>query len=430
MPARVALIGAGSYVFAPSTLHDLLIEHRLDGLELALVDPDVELAGHMARLAERMAADADVRVDAAPFEARRDGLPGADFVVTSAAVQGISRWRIDRDIARRHGLIEPVGELGGVGGLSYALRQVSLHLAICRDVEELCPAALLLNVSNPLPRIVTAITSFTKVRACGLCNAAFGGPRGYENLARLLDRPLDSFRAVSAGVNHFNWLLDIRDASTDADLYPAVREAVAAGRLDGQPISARCLLLYGWLPLSGDLHIAEFLPLDPDEMPRVDAAFHGTPGERMRRRETLARVARGHLPWEPLLEHRSWERPADIINAVITRTPLELPMLNVRNDSAMPELTPDDVVELPCTLDADGVITPRPVGPLPAPIAPLIAKTARVNTLAARAAATGQPALVHKAISADPTLADKSAARAAMTEMIAAHLDLLVEQFR
>ena len=37
---RIAVIGAGSYVFTPSLLPDLIVEHRLAGCEIVLMDPN------------------------------------------------------------------------------------------------------------------------------------------------------------------------------------------------------------------------------------------------------------------------------------------------------------------------------------------------------------------------------------------------------
>ena len=45
---KVALIGAGSFVFGPSILHETIVTHRLDDVELALVDLDSEAVELMA----------------------------------------------------------------------------------------------------------------------------------------------------------------------------------------------------------------------------------------------------------------------------------------------------------------------------------------------------------------------------------------------
>lgn len=422
MSTKIVIIGAGSYVFTPSIVHDLIVKHRLDDLELHFVDPDVEIAADMAGLARRMATESGVSITTKATADRREALPGAQFVSTSVAIQGQKRWKMDRDVTTKHSIDEIVGELGGVGGLSYTLRQVPLMLGICRDMEELCPDATLLNVSNPLPRILTAITSHTRIRAYGLCNAACGGVGEYDHLARLLDRPSSSFHAVSAGVNHFNWLLSIKDRATGEDLYPALREAVFAkgfGRL-----SQHLLERYDHLPLSGDSHVGEFLPWDPDTMRRNDEAFHGSADERGRRRRDLKRMAAGEIPWQPLLEHRAWEEPADIIEAIVRGKTHRMCMLNFRNNGAMPELADEAVVEMPAIIEQGG-IRPVHVPELPPDVDDLIVKTSEINTMAAQAAANADRDILHLCIDRDPAITFKDAAHKAIIELLKLHADIL-----
>ena len=57
---KVALIGAGSYVFGPSVLDQAILQHALPGLHLALVDVDGETLGLMANVGRRMARETGV----------------------------------------------------------------------------------------------------------------------------------------------------------------------------------------------------------------------------------------------------------------------------------------------------------------------------------------------------------------------------------
>ncbi|WP_161881309.1 hypothetical protein [Deinococcus alpinitundrae] len=277
---KVAVIGAGSYVFSIGLLHDLIFDSGLP-LDLGLVDPNTEVAEHMAGVARRMAesAGADVRVDAAAD--RVSALKGAHFVTNSAAVQLQSRYAQDRAVIARHGLREIASECGGVGGLAYALRTVPLALGIARDMETHCPDAWLLNVSNPLPRVITALSRHSTIRNLGFCNVAHGGEDGYGNVAALLNRPASELDVVSAGLNHFAWLLAMRDRQTGEDLLPDVNEALKAGAWSNQPLSVFLWQKYGVLPLSGDSHIGEYLPFDPALM-HEHTAYHGNaPGGSM-----------------------------------------------------------------------------------------------------------------------------------------------------
>ncbi len=225
---KIAAIGAGSFVFTQRLLHDVICRHRMAGCELVLMDLDAELAETMAAIARRMAADTDVTLTISSTGDRAVALRGADFVTASVAAQLLRRYEMDREVLRRHGIREPNAECGGLGGLSYTLRQVPLLLAIARDMERLCPSAWLLNVSNPLPRLVTAVARHTAIKVAGFCNVAWGSDDGYGNVGRLLGRPAAELDVVSAGLNHFAWLLSVRDRRTGEDLLPAVAQPSSA----------------------------------------------------------------------------------------------------------------------------------------------------------------------------------------------------------
>jgi len=423
---KIAVIGAGSYVFSLGLLYDLIVKHRLAGSRLALMDVDEEKAAVMARIAGRMARDAGIEVDIEPTADRRAALRDADFVTVSAAIEIRRRWEMDKEALRRHGIREILSECGGVGGLSYALRSAWLVLGIARDMDALCPAAWLLNTTNPLPRVVGAVTRHTLIRTVGFCNVAWGGEDHYENVGGLLGRDPRELNVVSGGLNHFAWLLSVHDRRNGEDLMPAVRAAVES-RSFGGPITMGCWRQYGWLPLSGDSHIGEFLPFDPAISQEL-IAHHGDDRERAERRAALLEAAAGERPWQTLLKGRAWERPGDLIHALSTGTELRLDMVNVPNSGAIDGLPDNAVVEVPArvvTAEKRVGLWLSAIGPLPDPIAELCGPISAVHSLAADAAATGNPALLEEAICIDPAIADKPAALRALTELIAAHADLL-----
>lgn len=424
---KVAVIGAGSYVFSLGLLHDLIVDAHLP-LDLALVDPNVEVAEHMAGVALRMAREvgADVRVNAGAE--RVPALQGAQFVTHSAAVQLQRRYAQDRAVTERFGLREIAGECGGVGGLAYALRSVPLALGVARDMEVHCPDAWLLNVSNPLPRVVTALSRHSRIRTLGFCNVAQGGQddsaRGdYHNVAALLGRRADELEVVSAGLNHFAWLLSVRDKQSGEDLLPAVNAALAGGAWAERPLSAALWRRYGLLPLSGDSHVGEYLPFDPALM-HEHPAHHGTPGERAERLQTLRDAAEGRRPWRALLEGRSWERPGDVIAALARGTELSLSMVNLVGGGCLPGLPQEAVAELPARV-ANGQVTPQAVPALPGDLAACLAQVSRVHGLAAEAAVSGDVRLLDEAVLADPAVPDKAAGLAAIRELLRVHADVL-----
>ena len=64
---------------------------------------------------------------------------------------------VDFEVPKRYGLRQTIGDTLGVGGISRALRTIPVLLDVCRDMEELCPDALLLQYVNPMAMLCWAV---------------------------------------------------------------------------------------------------------------------------------------------------------------------------------------------------------------------------------------------------------------------------------
>jgi len=374
----------------------------------------------MAGVGRRMAAELGVDCTLNATAERRAALPGADFVILSAAPEGARRWRLDHDLLQAAGMPDQIRECGGLGGLSYALRTVSLALDVCADMAELCPGAVLLDVTNPMPRIVSAVNRFTDIRAYGFCNVAQGGATGYEWLARLVGRPHTEIEVVTAGLNHFAWLIAIHDRVTGADFYPAVEAAVRAGEGRDFPRLRKWLAEYGGIGVSGGGHMAEYLPSEPDAVYGTRPPFHGDARERAERLRVLRAIAAGELDWRTHLSGGSWEHPAEVALALASGVTLRVPMLNLPNAGYLSDLPDGCVVEVPALATA-GAVHGVAVGPLPGSLAALCRRVSAVHELVAEGAARGDRAALQEAIRMDPAISDKPAALAVLDKLIAAH---------
>ena len=78
--------------------------------------------------------------------------------------------RHDLEIPERHGIRQSVGDTVGPGGVMRALRNIPVFLDIARDMEELCPDAWMLNLTNPMTTICRAVTRETSLKTVGLCH--------------------------------------------------------------------------------------------------------------------------------------------------------------------------------------------------------------------------------------------------------------------
>ena len=169
---KVALVGAGSVVFARTLIGDLLSFPELgDGATVALMDIDEERL-RVAELAARKIAETlgtNTIVEATLD--RRAALDGADYVLTMMQVGGYRPATVtDFELPKRFGLRGTIGDTVGIGGIMRGLRTIPVLLDICRDMQELCPDALLLQYVNPMAINCWAVARATPIRTIGLCH--------------------------------------------------------------------------------------------------------------------------------------------------------------------------------------------------------------------------------------------------------------------
>jgi len=416
---KIVVIGAGSYTFGFTMIHDAVVDHRLDGAEMHLVDTDRELAEAYAKIAARLAREHGVKMEFRATDDRTKALDGADFVTTSIAVDLKRRAATDWRIALKHGILQTNSECGSIGGLSYTMRSVPLVLGVCRDMERLCPKATLLNVTNPLTRVVLAANRYSSIKTVGFCYVALVG---WRMAARTLFVEPQDLDVTFAGINHFTWLIDVREKKTGRNLYPDVRAAAEKGFY--APLMRKYLRETGYLAGSGDGHMGEFLPFDRDLCVGEPEFGHGSFAERGERRALILRVADGEDRWQYL--HHAWERPMDYVDAVVHDKKTRFDFLNVPNRGTIVGLAEDMIVEVPADVDAGGAV-PAKLPDMPKAVLRLLKPAAETCHWAVEAAVHGDLKAAHKAIDADPAIAhtEKIAARNAFAEMLEAHRDIL-----
>ncbi|WP_374689653.1 hypothetical protein [Promineifilum sp.] len=446
---KIVIIGAGSASFGPTTLATIVRNEALRGSELALVDLNETALDSAARVAQRMSDAWDAELSISASTERAEALAGATQVIVSIEVAPREAlWRLDWEIPMRHGLRQPYGENGGPGGFMHACRQIPHHLAIARDMERLCPDAWMILFSNPLPRLVRAVTKYTRIRTVGKCHqinvgyalaaALLAGqygidvPRGATLhsdpgnvgvIHALSEAGRRHFRLTSAGLNHFIWLLDLRDKATGEDLYPALRKAAEKAPRTLEPLSLDLFRIFGRLPIAGDTHLAEYLPwlhdpvADPCaryELPLYD--WSGNEGVRDVLHGLMSSMAEGALPVEGMREAPS-EGATELVAALGGGEPYLDETVNVPNRGAIAGLPPDTIVELPAVVGPYG-IRPVQVGPLPTPVTELCRREAALVEAVVDAAVTGDRTLALQALLLDPMVNDIGRARAMLNDYL------------
>ncbi len=437
---RIVLIGAGSTSFGLGTLCDLFgAATELEGSTLALVDIDSDALGRMRRVAEKLNEAAGHPFTIEATTDRTEALPGARFVILAIAVERNARWRLDFEIPLKHGAKQVLGENGGPGGLFHAMRNIPIILDICRDIEQLCPDALVLNFTNPEGRLCLAATRYTSLSFIGLCHG-IGMAQSVIAAAlplssAALEIPQEELDPLAAGLNHFTWLMSIRHRPTGADLYPAFREVLHT-RFDelqakigwGLEFSRFLMDTFGYWPSPSDDHVGEYLGYAWEMCGLHGYDFDGSDQRAIAQIQQIDRWGRGEDPIAPLHARRSGERAVAIITGVLGNTHQYELAVNVPNESRgsllIPNLPPWTIVEVPAMVDADGVHG-VPVGPLPEPIAAMCRTQAAVIDRVVDAGVHGDRTLALQALLLDPVITSRSQAEAILDELFAAHKDLL-----
>jgi alpha-galactosidase/6-phospho-beta-glucosidase family protein len=424
---KIAIVGVGSFVFGPSMLNQVIREQRLSNVELALVDIDAEMVELMAGVGQLMAEEAEISVTISTHTQRPAALHDANFVISSIVREGFKRFAMDYEIIQRYLPHHLVTEFGGVAGISNSLRQISLISELAADIRQYCPAAWLLNVSNPLPRVCQAAQQLG-VKTLGFCavslqaySMAWQLLKG-ESLIYPFEQACQRWSITTAGVNHFVWMLDFRDKETGEDLLPALLQALAEGKSSGNPVSEKLARETGYPLLPYDDHTRDFL--SPGVVTGLqEAPFHGSTMQREQRIELLKRIVQRKEALGVLLQNPSWERPVDVIKALKGWGSVSLHALDMPNVGQISNLPRDVFVETPCEVTRDG-LQPAQIT-LPLAVLPLTLRTAQVSDTIVRAALAHSRELVYQAVELDPTIEDKAAGRQAIDACLDAHADLL-----
>lgn len=443
LPTSITLIGAGSAEFAENTISSLMQSKRLRGSKMALVDINADALEINRRLAERLNREWDSQMTITAHTDHRDALEGAQFVVNAIEVGARENlWKRDFEIPIKHGVRQPYAENGGPGGFAHAARNIGPILRIARDMEQICPDAWFVNFTNPMIRICDAVNRHTKIKAVGLCHQIFAGyvavgvalakdlgievPPELTGLHAAVDQhaaretvrhqivPRVDIRA--AGLNHFSWMLSLRDRATGEDLYPLFRKRFFELDPKFEPLTRDVFDAFGMYPIPGDTHLCEYLPWtsDPITKPweRYDIKLYDwdlMSALRDFKADRLSKMADGELTIEGLLEADS-EGALEMIENVAGGTTHYHLAANLPNVGQIANLPLGATVETPVVVDGAG-IHPVQVGALPEPVAELCRRETAVAQLCVDAAAEGSREKALQCLLLDPVITDIQTAR-------------------
>ncbi|MDR3085512.1 MAG: alpha-glucosidase/alpha-galactosidase, partial [Christensenellaceae bacterium] len=258
---KITFMGAGSTVFAKNVLGDAMLTKSLEGSAIALYDIDPVRLGESQKMLENLNQNFGGKATIQAFcgvENRKAALRGANYVVNAIQVGLYEPCTVtDFEIPKKYGLRQTIADTLGIGGIFRALRTIPVLLDFARDMEEVCPNALLLNYTNPMAMLMRAVLGHTGIQAVGLCHSV---QVCAERLLQGLQMDYDEgVQWKIAGINHQAWLLEItRDGQ---DLYPEIKR-LAEMRTEKHDDMVRYEIMkrFGYYVTESSEHNAEYMP--------------------------------------------------------------------------------------------------------------------------------------------------------------------------
>jgi 6-phospho-beta-glucosidase len=423
---KVTIIGGGG-VRTPLLIYGLAQAQQLLQIDqLVLYDADPDRTEVIARIGREI-----LRRPGTAFEIRvssqlEDAAEGADFVLNSIRVGGIAARARDERIAIEHGLAGQ--ETTGPAGAALALRTIPVTLDHARIVERVAPAAWFINFTNPAGLITQALMQHTHLRVIGICDTPI---ELFHQIAQALGENTAEMTFDYAGLNHLGWVRRVTlrgedftgrllgDTELLRRLYPAnlfdpaliqtlrlipteylffyysQRKAhenqLRAGASRGEELQRMNSDLFQSL---GNADPAASLALYRDYLQQRNASYMKLEAQAG---SAFAAVQNNvHENSDPFETATGYHRIAlDVMTGLVSGG--RNVVVNVRNDGAIEDLEPDDVVEVPCEIDPAGP-TPQRTGRLPDGVRGLVQSVKAYERTTIQAAISGSGALAQLAM--------------------------------
>jgi len=432
----LVLIGAGSAAFSPPTLSDLNLSKVLAGSTITLVDIDTEKLQMVYEVLSEDNKKLGNKINIESTPNREKALKEADFVINSTehGDRFDLRWQ-DNTIPRKHGSTERMAENGGPGGFFHSARQIPEIIKIAKDVVRICPDAFFINYSNPMSRICLALKrTVPSLKMLGLCHQI---GLLVPHLSKIIDKERTDFQIITGGLNHFAFLMGLKDLNTGDNLLPVFNANCQNyfqdkwNRFHYADLTFEVYKRFGWFPYVGDNHICEYLQIGShyttaqDLTEWITRMEQANKGINAKLKRYYKRLKKGKYPKKGMLmKSRSSERAVPIIEAIVEDSNSYEIAVNIPNDGIIENLPQDLVIECSGTVNKEGIQGIK-LGNIPKSIAAILRIEASIQDLCVEAILKESKQLAIDCLAMDVNCGSFDMAEAIFNEMFELQRDYL-----
>ena len=446
---KIAYIGGGSRGWAWSLMSDLAASEKMSG-DVYLYDIDYEAAERNAVIGDKFNYCTNAKAHWNYYVSKTidEALSGADFVVISILPATFDEMESDVHLPEKYGIYQPVGDTTGPGGVIRALRTIPMFEYIAEKIKENCPAAWVINYTNPMTLCVGALyRAFPEIKAIGCCHEVFGTQKilmeALEDIEGIKCAHRRDIKVNVVGVNHFTWLTEANYRGID--LFPVYRKFCEKYVENGyenkkdsyhkwdetnsnvwqlkHKVKMDLFLRFGSIAAAGDRHLAEFCPgkwyLSSPESVRGQYFFNLTPVS-YRKQDLKDRLAKSDAYYngtQNVSVKATGEEGVMMMEALLGFGDM-VTNVNIPNVGQISNLPLGAVVETNATFTASGV-TPVMAGAIPRNIYALIARIVGEQEMVLEAAFTRNLDLAFEAFANDPLVTiNRDDARVLFDQMI------------
>lgn len=361
----ICIAGAGS-TYTPGIINTMLLNHEnFPVSQIKLYDIDEAKNERSKAIIEYLIGKSEFEIDVIATVNPKEAFTGCDYIFAQIRPGGLEMREHDEKIPLKYGLIGQ--ETCGVGGFSYALRSMKGFLEMMDYIVNFAPEAWVLNYTNPETVISEAVArKYPNAKIINACDMVISIEK---TLADIYNYNHDDWLVTYYGLNHFGWFKSIFDRKEKREIMPEIIE--------------RALNEGVWLNEGDDSwketykNIGKMISYFPDAIPNNYLEYYLMPDEKVKKADpsyTRANYVMDNRVkymdgfYESILNNdleslSNYKMENEVHGQYIMGIALSLHNdlserfnLIVKNEGAIPNLRSDAVVEIPCYVNASGVV--------------------------------------------------------------------------